>query len=55
MKMLGVKLLIYSIGFIGLLTERMEQKLLSIKILERAKVIKTELVFCYYQVAKGID
>jgi hypothetical protein len=48
------QLLTYVIGFIGILTEKMDRKLLTMKILERAKGIKTKLVFYYYQIAKGI-
>jgi hypothetical protein len=48
------QLLSYTIGLIGLLTEKMDKKLLAIKIIERAKVIRTKLVFYYYQMSKGI-
>lgn len=48
------QLISYTIGLIGLLTEKMNKRLLTIKILERAKVIRTKLVFYYYQMSKGI-
>ena len=44
------QLLSYAIGFIGLLTE----KLLAIKVLERANVIRTKCIFYYTQMIKGI-
>ncbi|HHU08378.1 MAG TPA: transposase, partial [Clostridiaceae bacterium] len=48
------QLLSYSIGFIALLTEKMDKKLLAIKVLERANGIRKKLVFYYSQMAKGI-
>jgi len=48
------QLLSYTIGLIGILTEKMDKRLLAIKIIERAKVIRKKLVFYYYQMSKGI-
>ena len=48
------QLLSYSIGFIALLTEQMDKKLLAIKVLERANGIRKKLVFYYNQMATGI-
>ncbi|MDF2700813.1 MAG: hypothetical protein K0Q49_2376 [Haloplasmataceae bacterium] len=48
------QLLSYAIGFIGLLTEKMDKKLLVIKVLERANVIRTKCIFYYTQMIKGI-
>lgn len=48
------QILTYAIGFIGLLVEQMDEKLLVIKIIERAKAIKSKILFHYYQVAKGM-
>lgn len=44
----------YVIGFICFLTEKMDNKLLTIKVLERANGIRNKLIFYYTRMAKGI-
>lgn len=48
------KLLTYHIGMIGLLSDKLNTKLLGHKIIERSKSIKTRVVFWYYQMSRGI-
>ena len=47
-------ILTIAIGFIGIQAEKFNKNILSIKIIERAKVINKKVKFYYYQFARGI-
>jgi len=49
------KMLTYTIGFMGLMIEKMDRNLIAMKVLIRSKSIKDKLLFYYYQIAKGIN
>lgn len=49
------KMLSYTIAFAGILTERMDKKLLSIKVILRARALRDKVQFYYYQMSKGIQ
>ncbi len=48
------KISTYVTGLIGLLSDKVNKKLLSTKILYRSKSLKKKVLFWYYQIAKGI-
>lgn len=48
------KLLTYTIGFMGLMVEKMDRNLLAIKALLRSNALRDKVLFYYYQMAKGI-
>lgn len=47
-------MLMIQIGYIGLLAEKVDKKLLVIKIIERCRSIKSNACFWFYQIGKGI-
>lgn len=47
-------MLMIQIGYIGLLAEKVDKKLLVIKIIERSRSIKSRACFWFYQISKGI-
>ncbi len=48
-------MLSYTITFAGILTEKMDKKLLAIKALLRANALRDKVQFYYYQMSKGIQ
>ena len=48
------RLLMIHIGHIGMLAERINRKLLMIKIIERSKSLKNIAYLWYYQIANGV-
>lgn len=47
-------LLTYAIGYIGILAEKIDRSLLTIKIIEQSKALRKDILFYYYQISKGI-
>lgn len=48
------QLLTYSIGLIGLLSDKRRTNLLTKRIIQDAKALRSDIEFYYYQIAKGI-
>ena len=48
------KMLTYHIGMIGLIADKLNKKLLGLKIIERSKSIKSKVTIWYYQISRGI-